>query len=120
MKKERRSYRRLYPKKALQVILTCEKPVIGRIHSISGGGVPFEYNDTCHIDHQAEITITLAMDLLSSHVVKDIPCKWVYDIPTLVENLTFRGTEMRLGGLAYLDLSRRQKEALDQLLAAAH
>lgn len=116
MAEERRRTRRLMPKNPMQLFFDCDGEVIGRVYNISEQGVSFEYDSSCRPKFGRELVVKLTHDRQSPHKVEDVRCIPIYDISTLVHDQTFRGANMRLCGLKYVDLSRTQQNKLHRLL----
>ncbi len=119
MKKDRRSMKRLYPSRSMQLVFNCKKPVMGRIHNISTRGVSVEYSGECRLDMEKKVIVKMAVDLQSNLVVDGLCCKPVYDIATLAQGQTFRGGHMRLCGFVYEELSPAVQKKIDRLIASA-
>ena len=45
-----------------------------------------------------------------------VACKTVYDIPTLMQGKSFKGGEMRIRGLKFVELTKEQEDKLNILL----
>ena len=63
MKKDRRSTKRVYPDRPVQLIFDCGKQVIGRVHNISNQGVAVEYDATLiSCRDMEEVSTQIAVD----------------------------------------------------------
>ncbi len=120
LKTDRRSVKRLYPSRSMQLVFKHNKPVVGRIHSISTRGVSVVYAGKCLQDMESEVAIKMALDLQSKLVVDNLLAKPVYNIPTLTQGETFRGEHMRLCGFEYVGLSPVVEKKIDRLITSAH
>ena len=45
-----------------------------------------------------------------------VVCKTVYDISTLMQGKSFKGSEMRIRGLKFVELTKEQEDHLDILV----
>jgi hypothetical protein len=118
MANERRNAERLYPKRSMQLIFNGGEKVVGRIYNISAQGASFEYDSPWRPALGNQIVAKIAIDLQSNLVVDDIHCTAIYDIPTLAQDQTFRGSTSRLCGLEFHDLDPSRQDQLSHLLAS--
>ena len=85
------------------------------IKDISNGGLAVEYSPEANEPFELEAIDIIAMADEQYYLPK-IACKTVYDIPTLMHDRSFRGGEMRICGLKFVELTKEQEEKLDILL----
>ena len=85
------------------------------IKDISTGGLAIEYSPATDEPFESEAIDISAIDYDRFYLPK-IACKTVYDIPTLMEDRSFRGGAMRIRGLEFIALTKKQEDVLDTLL----
>jgi hypothetical protein len=116
MGEERRRYERY-------TVLDEEMLVLGRysnnaanVRDIGGEGVQLEYVSANFANGQWDrIDLLIAgSDWLK---LSNVPCEVVYDIKSLAANSSFTGTDLRICGLRFLDLTADQRQSLRLLLA---
>lgn len=116
MSSERRTNKRMKPKKELFVAIRPDFSKLGKIVDISRGGLCFQYlakegqpKDPDHVD----------LDMFSDengYYLPSIPCRLVYE-KTVGQALSMKvGLEYRNCGLKFGPLSREQADQLDLYL----
>ena len=101
----------------MQLIFHSPGKAMGRINNLSSLGVSVEYAEgEWQPAADQEVKVRLAIDVQSPLIMEDVPCMTIYDIATLAQNETFKGSKMRLCGLKYIALTDQQQEKLHQLL----
>jgi c-di-GMP-binding flagellar brake protein YcgR len=115
MAAERRKARRLKPYKAVRIILSCKKPVVGRIRDISTTGASVECETAGKVNLKEDVVFTI---FSGDRSLDSIRCLPVYDIATLTHNQTFRGKYTRQIGLRFKDIRERDKTILNQFMSS--
>ena len=85
------------------------------VKDISKGGLAIEYSPVADEPFELESVDIIAADYDRFFLPK-IACKTVYDIPTLMQGKSFRGGEIRIRGLKFVELTQEQEDELDILL----
>ena len=85
------------------------------VKDISKGGLAIEYSPVVDEPFESESIDIVAMDYDRFYLPK-IACETVYDIPTLIQDRSFRGGERRIRGLKFVELNIEQEDDLDILL----
>ena len=85
------------------------------VKDISKGGLAIEYIPGPFQAFESKAIVIISMNF-DKFIVPKMPCKTVYDIPTLMEGKSFRGGETRLCGLKFVNLTKEQEHELDSLL----
>ena len=85
------------------------------VKDISTGGLAIEYSPGTDGPFESEAIDISAADY-NRFYLPNIACKTVYDIATLMEGRSFKGAEMRIRGLKFIDLTKEQEEKLAILL----
>lgn len=88
---------------------------IAVVRDIGVGGLKFEYlPGSLPAPHW--INVDIAAGNKNGLLLSTVPCRVVYDIRDLVQNHTFTGSETRICGLCFNELTADQKEALHRLI----
>lgn len=85
------------------------------VKDISTGGLAIEYSPVTEEPFESEAIDISAADY-NRFYLPNIACKTVYDIATLMEGRSFRGADMRIRGLKFIELTKEQEEKLAILL----
>ncbi len=119
MKIERRSARRIYPDRPVQLIFNCGHQIIGSVHNISSKGVAVKYDAalfSCR--NNEDVSAKIAVDQQRRLKVEGLCCTPVYDISTLAHDQSLRGANMRLCGMKFRGLNQTQYNGLHRVLAS--
>jgi hypothetical protein len=115
MKIEQRLYPRCSTLEAEFRVFSHDTKIIGRLVNIGQKGLAFRY--TPKPGNTAEFKL---IDILGTGPARwhlpEVACESAYDISVLAENQTFTGSETRLCGLQFIQLTIEQKERLAILL----
>ena len=88
--------------------------MLWEIKDIGKAGLAFEYQPISEEKEMESIEITKIRQ--RQYRLADMPCKVIYDIPTISQDRGFRGTEYRRRGLNYGRLTKGQEMILSLLL----
>ena len=115
MPKNRREYERCENQnEEIQVAIQPSREFYP-IKDIRAGGLAIEYNPAKELPFESE-----AIDIIKikpdKFFLSKIACKTVYDIPTLMQGKSFKGGEMRIRGLKFVELTKEQEDQLDILV----
>ena len=85
------------------------------VKDISKGGLAVKYMPGAvqPFDSETIVIISISFDRF---ILSNIPCKTIYDIPTLMEGGSYKGGKIRLCGLKFVNLTKEKKHELDSLL----
>ena len=112
---ERRNYRRYQVDgDRIQASLSRIQKTFN-VKDISIGGMKIEYNPLADKLLESEIIDLVGMNNRRYFFLPRISCEKVYDIPTLMQKESFKGGEVRIRGLKFLDLTGEQEDGLDFL-----
>lgn len=114
--RDRRAAERLQPRKDIQLIFNCHRPIIGSVYDISAKGLAVEYEGACRIDVGREIFVSIVNDGKDAEMLSDLRCITVYNIPTLAHGRSFSGKNVHLLGMAYGDMDPARSGRLHHLL----
>ena len=116
MERERRYNRRYYvDRDRIQASFPRIQKTFN-VKDISSGGMKIEYSPSAKTLMDSEMIDIIAMNYWRHFFLPKIPCKTVYDIPTLMQKKSFKGGEVRIRGLKFLDLTGEQEDGLDLLI----
>jgi hypothetical protein len=115
MEKENRKYRRFCVEQDRVRVSVSDTQKFLTVKDISGGGIKLEYNPQTDGIMGSEMIDIIAMNHYRIFLSK-MSCETVYDLPTLMQDSSFRGREVRIRGLKFLDLTEEQENGLKQLI----
>ena len=117
MKPERRTAKRCtIDSDEVQVSVSPSRKTYS-VKDISTGGLAIEYSPVADEPFESKSVDIIAMNY-GRFYLPNITCKTVYDIPTLMQGRSFRGGEIRIRGLKFVELTQEQEDELDILLKA--
>ena len=115
MKSERRSFERFEIQLDEIQVMTEPGSHELRVKDISKKGLALEYNPL-----ESKLTDFVSVDLISRDhqeiFLRNINCKIIYDIETLMEGQTYTGGKRRTRGIKFIELTNKQEENLDMLM----
>jgi len=85
------------------------------VKDISRGGVKIEYNPLTDGLMESEMIDIIAFNGARFYVPK-ISCETVYDVLTLMQDRSFKGSTMRTRGLKFVNLTKEQEDGLDFII----
>ena len=117
MKRERRKHpRHRLAGNTFFVLEQCSAK-LAMLSDLSAGGMQLSYSPDEGIGHQ-----WTSVDIFNGGrgqiLISGLVCKTVYDVPSLMENGSFSGTDIRICGIRFDSLTDTQKQSLDILLAS--
>jgi hypothetical protein len=115
MEKENRKYRRFCVEQDRVQVSVSDTQKFLTVRDVSRGGIKLEYNPRANGIMESEMIDIIAMNHYRIFVPK-MSCETVYDLPTLMQDSSFRGREVRIRGLKFLDLTEEQENGLKQLI----
>jgi len=115
MKTERRKFRRLTTGSETVQAAAAGSGKKFSVKDIGKGGLMVEYIPVANEPFETENIDIIAMDYDRVYL-PEISCETVYDILTLVQDTSFSGGTLRLRGLKFVELTRKQEEALNILI----
>ena len=116
MEPERRRFLRCSVADREVKVLTRKTLTYYQTRNISKVGLAFEYGPVEGETPESGTIDILAPDYEGRIYLTGVVCKTVYDSATLMEGQSFRGGDVRIRGLEFIDLSDDQEETLDVLL----
>ena len=114
MEIERRRFTRYNAEGEGYEVFSRESGIHGRLKDISKGGLAYQYQPVNGVP-ASEVVDILVRDSEKISLQK-LTCRTIYDVVELAADRTFRGTEIRLRGLEYINLSDDQERDLENLL----
>jgi hypothetical protein len=115
MTAERRHFSRCDIEQGDFHVFSHEDGVIGRLRNIGPKGAAYQYTPLAgQAAKDTRIDITVADP--NSNPILEIACRKVYDIAELTVDGKFSGSETRLCGVEFIDLSEDQEDKLYFLL----
>ena len=115
MKNEKRLYPRCSTSEAEYRVFSHDTKIIGRLVNIGQKGLALRY--TPKPGNRAKFTL---IDIMGTGRERwhlpEVACERAYDISVLAENQSFTGSESRLCGLQFIQLTSKHKERLAILL----
>ena len=115
MEKENRKYRRFCVEQGRVRVSISDTQKFLTVKDLSRGGIKLEYNPQTNGKIGSEMIDIIAMNHYRIFLSK-MSCETVYDIPTLLHDRSFRGREVRIRGLKFLNLTEEQENVLKQLI----
>jgi c-di-GMP-binding flagellar brake protein YcgR len=113
---ERRNYRRYCVEQDMIQASFSRIQKTFNVKDISSGGMKLEYSPSMENLMESEMIDIIGKNYLRHFFLPKISCEKVYDIPTLMQNKSFKGGEVRIRGLKFLDLTEKQKDGLGLLI----
>ena len=115
MTTERRLFTRFYIERGDFYVFSHADGIIGKLRNIGLGGSAYQYTP---LSGQAakDTRIDIRVADAKRYDVLDIACRKVYDISELTVDGKFSGSETRLCGVRFINLSADQKHRLNFLL----
>lgn len=114
MKTERRKSPRYKAMPDMLYVYSPNTDMLWEIIDIGEEGLAFEYQPIPEEKEMASIEIAKISE--GRYHLTEMPCKVVYDIPTISQDRGFRGSEYRRRGLNYCRLTQEQNMTLSMLL----
>jgi hypothetical protein len=115
MEEERRQFIRK-SSETDEIFVYCRKSsCFAVVKDISQGGIKLEYSPYTAEWAEWRLIDILVKDI-NRFIVLSIPCKVIYDVQQLSENKTFRGSENRIIGLQFQNLTDEQQHHLGTLI----
>lgn len=115
MKDERREFTRYITQKNEVQVFSNDQKIDGTLKDISKGGLAFQYTPIA-----GEKMDTNSINILVKGPYRfylfDIACRIIYDISTLEEGRSFKGTERRQRGIKFVELKENQQNKLELML----
>lgn len=118
MKTERRKHPRHLIAGSRMIALDRCSEKVATIRDLGTGGMQLGYLPESTICHPWAF-IDIFTEQGGRILIADLSCKTVYDIASLTENSSYRGTDVRICGVRFGRMTVGQKERLEQLLESA-